>query len=323
MRTRVPHLVLASLVTSALAAACDTRDTGTDPGTTTQPADSGDIVFGIRSKLTPGIGLDSMRVVLKVDEEVVTDDQRFADDGTLEFPAEILVNDAPAGARVEAIITGTTNGMPTLSRIASTEAVGGKVLLFELELESACLLLPGSMAPACETPSTCIKGACADSHVPPAKLPEYNPSWSSTTVDFCKPQGAGDPVVIVGEGQADYLPLSDGAVAQVEAGPQGGHHIWIAVRMKNLTQSGSITSLTGHFPDLGHDVGPFNVIFTFDPDEGSYCKLYGLRFQLDAQYDIQEMLGQTFEVTATITDKDKDVGVGKKTVKLSDDILGG
>ena len=29
--------------------------------------------------------------------------------------------------------------------------------------------------------------------------------------------------MIVGEGQADYLPTMDGDVAQVEAGPQGPH----------------------------------------------------------------------------------------------------
>ena len=83
----------------------------------------------------------------------------------------------------------------------------------------------------------------------------------------------------------------DGVVAQVEAGPQGGHHIWVAVRMKGLLQSGSITSVTGHFPELDQDVGPFQVIFTFDQDEGGYCKLYGLRFQLDQTTDIKRSSG--------------------------------
>lgn len=325
MRTRVPHVFLASLLITGLVSAC-TGGVDTSSGTTsttTQPADSGDVILGIRSKLTPGVGLDTMRVVIKADGDVLIDEERSAAQGDLKFPTELRVEDVDAGAQVEATITGATGGMPTITRIASTEAVGGKAILLEVELESACLQLPGSMAPTCDAPGTCIHGVCADSHVAPEKLPEYEPDWASSTVDICKPQGAGDPLVIVGEGQADYLPLSDGAVAQVEAGPQGGHHIWIAVRMKNLTQAGSITSLTGHFPDLGYDVGPFNVIFSFDPDEGAYCKLYGLRFQLDAQHDIQELLGQTFEVTATITDKDKDVGVGTKTVKLSDDILGG
>lgn len=98
-------------------------------------------------------------------------------------------------------------------------------------------------------------------------------------------------------------------MAQVEAGPQGGHHIWVAVRMKNLLQSGSITSITGHFDDPKLDVGPFQVIFTFDSDEGNYCKLYGLRFQLDQATDIQSLLGKTVKITVKVTDKDGTVGV--------------
>ena len=65
------------------------------------------------------------------------------------------------------------------------------------------------------------------------------------------------------------------------------------------------------------------LIHPADPDEGGYCKIYGLRFQLDTQHDIHEMLGKTLDVTATITDKDKEIGVGKRTVVLSQDILGG
>lgn len=314
MRTRVPHLVLASLVLTTLAAAC-----GKAPP---DPEKTGDVVLGIRSKLAPGIGIDSMHVVLKASGETIIDKEYSDAAGDLDFPTELRALDVPEGDTVEATIDGVVGGMPALRRLASTEAVAGKELLLEVELEAACLQAPGSSAPVCDAPATCVKGTCKDSHTPGTKLPEYDPEWFTTTVDTCKPEGAGDPIVVVGEGQADYLPMDDGALAQVEAGPQGGHHIWVAVRLKNLTQSGSITSLTGRFPELGHDVGPFNVIFTFDPDEGGYCKIYGLRFQLDGEHDIQELLGHTFEITATVNDKDGDVGTGKKTVKLSDDILG-
>lgn len=311
MRTRVPHVLFASLLLSTLGAAC-----GNSAGT-------GSVVLGIRSKLTPGSGIDAMRVVVEVGGEVTVDQEYSAAGGDLAFPTEVRVDDVPDGTAVEATIGGVVSGTTAVTRLASTEAVAGKDLLLEVELEAACLQIPGSPAPTCNAPGTCVKGTCQDSHVPGAELPEYESDWANQTVDTCKPEGAGEPIVVVGEGQADYLPIEDGAVAQVEAGPQGGHHIWIAVRTKNLTQTGSITSLTGHFPELGHDVGPFNVIFSFDPDEGGYCKVYGLRFQLDIDNDIQELLGQLFEVTATIKDKDGDVGVGKKTVKLSDDILGG
>jgi hypothetical protein len=167
---------------------------------------------------------------------------------------------------------------------------------------------------------TCQNGACVDPAVDANKLKDYTSGWSAAA-DVCKPVNAGAPVVVVGEGQSDYLPLADGAVAQVEAGPQGGHHVWIAIRMKNLRQTGSITSITGTFPELGITIDPFNVIFTFDQDEGGYCKLYGLRFQLDAAQPIQGLLGHVLDVTVKVTDTDGAVGTGTKTIKLSDNFI--
>jgi hypothetical protein len=79
--------------------------------------------------------------------------------------------------------------------------------------------------------------------------------------------------------------------------------------------------VTGRVPDLNLDISPLQVIFTFDQDEGGFCKLYGLRFQLDQTHDIQELLGKALELTVQVSDKDGDVGVGERTVTLSNDIL--
>jgi hypothetical protein len=206
---------------------------------------------------------------------------------------------------------------PLLNRLAATNVVAGKKLLLHVVLDSRCVVGPGTGAPTCSSPETCIAGQCADEQVAATSLAAYTPDWATASTDPCKPASGGAPIVIVGQGQADYLPMMDGDTAQVEAGPQGGHHIWVAIRAKNLHQSGSITSITGHFPDLGIDVGPFNVIFTMETDEGGYCKLYGLRFQLDQVTPIQQLLGHPLDVTVTVTDTDHDVGVGKRSVVLS------
>jgi hypothetical protein len=241
----------------------------------------------------------------------------------LKFPTELPFANLPGGTSVDVKLDAFRPGdtmNPLVTRLASTEIIAGKELLLRVALDSRCVQAPGSSAPSCAAPQTCIAGQCADPHVDAGTLQPYSPSWATGSNDPCKPAGS-TPTVIVGYGQADYLPMMDGDTAQVEAGPQGGHHIWVAVRAKGLDQSGTITAVSGHLPDLNEDVGPFNVIFTMDMDEGGYCKLYGLRFQLDQQYDINTLLGHPLDVTVKMTDKDGDIGVGKRSVVLSQTIL--
>ena len=96
-----------------------------------------------------------------------------------------------------------------------------------------------------------------------------------------------------GTGQSGYLPLAPEQTLQAEAGPQGGHHIWIAARMKNLKQAGSTTKIVGVQPETGTAIPPSTFVFTFSPDDGGYCKLYGLRYQLDnGGIDYKQFLGK-------------------------------
>lgn len=224
---------------------------------------------------------------------------------------------------VEVELAGCGGGVlfPLVNRLASTETVAGRQRLMRVPLETECA--PGPDTPVCAAPETCITGLCKDAHRSPMTLELYNPSWSAPQGDICKPASAGDPVVLVGKGQSDYFAIKDGEVAQVEAGPQGGHHIWVAVRMKNLAQSGSITTVQGYVPALDLELAAFNVIFTFDQDEGGFCKLYGLRYQLDTDgIDIETLLGHEVKVMVTVREsKLGGVGTGERLVKLSDTIL--
>lgn len=276
------------------------------------------MVVGLTAELLPGVDFDRLRVVMRAGGEVLREEVLTTQDGTLELPLELPFEDleggTPIGLEVEAFRPGDAV-TPLLSRAAVTEVVGGATRLLRVRLERVCVVGTRGL---CESSQTCIAGACTSPEVAPESLEPYTPGWLEGEPDVCKPAGAGEPVVLVGEGQADYLPLEDLEEVQVEGGPQGGHHIWIAIRMKNLRQSGSITAVSGHVPSLGHDISPFNVIFTFDPSEGGYCKLYGLRFQLDGAIDIQELLGKVVRIRVTVTDPDGVVGVGEREVTLSE-----
>jgi hypothetical protein len=169
---------------------------------------------------------------------------------------------------------------------------------------------------------TCIAGSCQSDAVAPQDLEPYTEGWAASVPDVCKPANAGPPVVQVGTGQSAYVPVSSGQTVQMEQGPQGGHHIWIAVRDENLAQMGSTTTITSVVPTTGL-AGPKTAFaFTFAPGEGGFCELYGLRYQLDVGgTDYHLFLGQPLDVTVTVQDGSGSVGTGTAHVMIDPQLL--
>jgi hypothetical protein len=146
-------------------------------------------------------------------------------------------------------------------------------------------------------------GLCQSSEVPVARLEAYAANWPTNAPDRCKPQGGGPPDLQIGTGQSYYVPITPGQTLQAEAGPQGGHHVWIATRMRNLKQVGSITKIAGLQPGTNTPIPPTTLAFTYGPDEGGYCRLAGIRYQLDNEgIDYKQFLGKPLDVTVTVTD---------------------
>jgi hypothetical protein len=281
-------------------------------------------VLGITSDFRAGIDVD--RLEAKIDVAGAASTQTFqlgADKGKVTFPLELPFDSVADGSRIAVTLQGYQ--LPAtfiVERKAATQVVAGQKLLYRVHLEGSCRFsVAGSLGIMPCASGTCINGLCQDPFVPPAKLEPYDPNWPNAIGDICKPVGAGPPEVIVGEGQSDYKPNKDYDVAQVEAGPQGGYHVWVALRTKNLRRSGSVTSVSGEIPELSKTIEPLKVIFTLLPDEGGYCKLYGLRFQLvlGSLDVVKPMLGKKLKITGTVTDKDGAVGKGERWVTLSND----
>ncbi len=287
----------------------------------------GAIVLGISSDFRAGVDID--RLDAEIDAGAHSSSRTFSlgvDKGQAAFPMELPLEELADGASVSVTLRGfLAPSSFVVERKAATSAVVGQKLLYRVNLEGGCRLAsPGSSGGVqpCAV-GTCINGTCQDPYVPPSKLEPYDPSWYTVFAgDICKPVGAGPPEVIVGGGHSDYKPMNDDDVAQVEAGPQGGYHVWVAVRLKNLRRSGSQTEISGAFTDLPTKLDGLKVIFTFVPDEGGYCKLYGLRYQLalGTTEVVKPMLGHKLTITAKITDKDGKVGTGVRRVTLSNDI---
>jgi hypothetical protein len=237
---------------------------------------------------------------------------------------------AKVDVKVEGLGTPTRgpNDTPFVTRLASTHFVVGQTKLLRVELQANCLTpLPGGGlgGPSCTAPLTCINGHCADESVGPDALEPYSEKWPQDAPDLCKPANHGDPDVQLGTGQTDFLPISNGQTLSLEKGPQGGHHIWIAVRMKNLKQSGSTTTVTGVQPDTKVTVPATGVVFTYDRDEGGYCKLFGITFRLDDPADpfnfYKQFLGKPLDVTVVVKDLSGATGTATAHILVAPKII--
>jgi hypothetical protein len=332
--------VLSFLAPAALAvllAACPGAEDGTPD------AHAGALVFGVQTEDFGGL-IEAVHIVATVDGKPYSDETVTLGAATpTALPKEVTINGA-IGALAEVTATALTSqaatrgpgGPPTtpvvVRRAASHLVPSSTKKLVRMQLETRCLTFsaPGStfpIAPTCDAPQTCAAGRCITEDVPFDQLEDYEAGWAGSPPDICRPANHGPPELFLGTGQTDFAPLVDGQTLQLERGPQGGHHIWIAARMKNLRQSGSRTTLTAKLvADPTSPIAPAAYVFTFDRDEGNYCKLWGLRFQLDSgatdlAADYKRFLGKQLEVTVEVTDSTGAKATSTKTILIADKLL--
>jgi hypothetical protein len=283
--------------------------------------------------------VSTLRIVIRVAGSVVVDEVVKPPRGSrVGFPQpwERAISGAGKGAArvdVEVEAMGDPAAAPLLRRLSSSHFVPGHVALLRIPLESRCVVypptprgqskVPGPLSgPTCTPPASCIMGACQSPDVPAARLEPYAKNWPSNAPDRCKPRGAGPPDLQIGTGQSYYVPLTKDQVLQAEAGPQGGHHIWIATRMKNLKQAGTTTKIVGVQPDTKMPIPPTTLAFTYSPDEGGYCKLYGIRYQLDNEgIDYKPFLGKPLDVTVTVKDASGTTATATTRVQIAPTLI--
>jgi len=327
---------LACLLLPALVAACPAADDSDD--------DTGAMVVGVQAD-DLGAVVAAARLQAKVDGAVVKDEIVTA------LPAELELA-GRAGARVEVIVDGFSSataataartaagspgspgsGPPIVSRRAAVAMPPKTKKLLRLQLEARCAgMSPGGggglvLPITCAEPQTCRAGQCTTSEVSSAELEDYAAGWPGAPPDACRPANHGPPELFLGTGMTNYAPLADGQTVMLEKGPQGGHHVWIAVRMKNLRRSGSRTAITARLPDdPGAAILPAGYVFAFETDEGGYCKLWGLRFQVDSGASdlaqaYKRFLGQRLEITVEVVDTVGGRASATKTIRIDDKLL--
>lgn len=319
------YRVLSSLLAGALVlAACSSSDDGDA---------NASLVLGIQGEMVAG-AIGPVHVVATIEgesavDEIVTDAPGAPNSLPKEFDLKGRAG-ARADVRVEAFALGqaSTTSAPLITRSASAVLVTGVPTLLRIQLDPRCMTAGGlGTAPTCTVDQSCVAGACAPNLMSFDQLEDYDPNWAAAPPDLCRPARHGAPEVVAGTGQTDYAVLSDGQTLSLEKGPQGGHHIWVALRMKNLRQTGSRTFITSKLvDDSSAPPAPAGYVFTFDRDEGGYCKLWGLRYQLDSgatnlAEDYKRFLGRQLEVTVEVADSTGAKATSTRTVQIANQIL--
>jgi hypothetical protein len=257
-----------------------------------------------------GFNLGQVSITATVDGLVAAKETLLAADGPL-FPHELKLSapknkpDAYVVIDVVARDRPDESLPPIVTRRASTRFVKGSTKLAYVFLEVRCNTFPllgggGPSGPTCTAPLTCVAGQCVHSDLP--TLVDYHADWPTNPPSAC---GTGTPEISdVAQGETALEPLPDGAVVTLEEGPQCGHHVWLGLRMKNLAQSGTVTTISATQPGSAITVPASAYPYSWAPGAGGTCELPGLRYQLDTGgVKPADFLGKPLDVKFELKDK--------------------
>jgi hypothetical protein len=271
------------------------------------------VVVGLTTDMAVGFDIHHIETTTKVDGVTTHTESLSYGEGDLVLPAEILTQPTHDGAEVELSIAAFRDeeASPIVTRRAATRAAGGRGLLLPVSLDEACSAVP------CAASATCVEGACVDPFIAPGALADHDPIWIASAPDACKTPSSGEPAVVLGQGKSAFAPLEDSEVVAIEAGAQGGYHVWLALRVAGLRQMGSRLTVGGYFPDLASEVPPFVSHVTLRKAGEDHCEIYGVRFQVDRDLSVETIRGRTLDIAIILEDPNGDVGAATKRVVIA------
>lgn len=251
-----------------------------------------------------GLRLTHARLLAKVDGAIAADETFDANAGPL-FPRAVRLHapkDRP-DARVELTLTARMGDTEVVSRKLWTRFSPGRKKLAYVRLEAGCnraLMMGGDlvMGPECGATETCISRVCRSPEV--SEMPDFRDDWAESPPSAC---GEGPtPELSLGKGEAAFTTLTEGETVTIERGPQCGHHVWLAIRAKNLSQWKTITTMTASQPG-GPTILPTARASALSVLGDGSCELAGLRFQLDiGGVQVKDLLGKPLDLTLEAKD---------------------
>ena len=269
------------------------------------------------------IGTELTNVHATITIDGVVAHEETIDRAALPHAMKVTTTTAHADARVEVKLEGqiVNAGGPTrdavtvaVTRLASTHFAPGQTRLLRLRLDARCataapLLLgggPPALGPTCAAPETCIWGRCKDDAIAIDALEAYDDAWPSREPDLCRPAHGGAPEIEIGTGDRDFAALADGATVTPVRGPQGGYHIYVALKTKDLGQYGTKTRVDGAQVStlLAAQGGAWATPYA--PNDAGGCGLYGLRLVLEngpmSKPTLADFVGKAIDITVDVVD---------------------
>lgn len=271
------------------------------------------VAVGLTTDMAIGFDIDHVEQTTKVNG-VVTDAASLSyGEGNLSLPAVFLEKPLGDGAEIEVSVAALRDGeaSPVVTRTAKTRVAGVRSVLLPVSLDEACA------AVSCAGGATCVEGACVDPFIAWPSLADFDPAWVESAKDACKAPSGPAPEIVIGQGETAYAALAEDEVVPIEPGAQGGHHVWLALRVAGLRQMGSILGVSGHYPALAFEIPVFKSQITLRKATENHCEVYGVRFQVDRGISVDAVRGQTLDVEVVLTDLNGDAATAKKRVVIA------
>lgn len=133
---------------------------------------------------------------------------------------------------------------------------------------------------------------------------------------------AGVPSVAVGLGVVDFTAATDGDDAELVAGPQGGWHVDVALRLFNVEPDGALLTLQGFDAESGEAL-TVSIARRLTRSRVRRVDDYWLRLGDQMVFDVAdpaEVTGRNVRLSATLTEADESETSGELTVHIVDDV---
>jgi len=293
------------------------------------PAGPPPLIVGVQSNLAVGSEVGRIGVVARADGLEIARLDAIAPD--LVLPIEVPLSVQP-GDSVEVSIAAYDSPYlspeaPSVQREVRTEVASPIPHLLRVRLDRECIAnvqLAGELhGPTCEPPTTCVSAECVDPWVPPERLEVYAPGWARDYADACRTDTTAAPVLEIGSGWTAYQSIAEGGEVQMNAGNQGGYHVWLSLQTRQFHQAGVVTTIEGRVIDLDVPLETYKVAESYAPVGDGLCQLVGFRNEMPAAYwngKIDPLLGQRIEIVARVVDESGATVVAKKRMRVSTDV---